>query len=183
MARRPGTEPIDCLFANGLWTPGRTLTIGNIDKDEYFKVRKGLLVLSGSTEDITIILNSGGGSFVDGMGIFDAISHISNIHITIRVEGEASSMGSVILQAADHRVATRNAVFMLHDGSDSYGDGTCRDFERAAAFSKRGRETMYEIFANRTGKSVAYYRRLLAHDWYLSADEALKEGLIDEIAG
>lgn len=181
MARIKPAEPIDCFFSNGLWLPGRTLTLGSVDKDEYFRIRKGLTVLSSSLEPLTIIMNSDGGSAVDGMAIYGAISRLSN-HVTILVEGEASSMGAVILQAADHRLADRHAVFMLHDGSDGVLDVHARDFEKRGEESKRTREEMYQIFAEKTGKPKAYFRRKLAHDWYLTAEEALKEGLIDGIA-
>lgn len=176
-------EHIDCLFSNGLWIPGRFIAmLEDVDGQAAKKVISGLRILEQSPEPIHIALNSPGGSTIDGMAMYDAISMCSN-HVTITVYGEAASMGAVILQAADHRVMAPHAMLMLHDGTDGATDIHCRDFERRAEESKRSREEMYQIFADRSGKSKSHFRRRLGRDCYYTAEQALKEGLIDGIAG
>jgi ATP-dependent protease ClpP protease subunit len=64
---------------------------------------------------ISIIMNNPGGDVIHGMGIYDAVANCKN-HVTIRVIGHAMSMGSVILQAADKRVMTKNSLMMIHYG-------------------------------------------------------------------
>lgn len=182
MARAKPSEPIECLFSNHLWVPTRIVFLyGEVNTEAAAKLDMALTVLAATPEPIEIRLNSAGGNSIDGLAIYDAVSKLSN-HVTIKVLGEASSMGSVILQAADTRIAYPHTVFMLHDGSESAPDMHVRDFERRAEESKRSREELYDIYAARSGKSKAHFRRRLGRDWYLTATEALKEGLIDGIA-
>lgn len=83
---------------------------------EYFI--KGMHVLeSKNSKPITIVMNNPGGDWYHGMAIYDAIS-CSPCEITIKVYGHAMSMGSVILQAADHRIMMPNSRFMIHYGYD-----------------------------------------------------------------
>ena len=89
-------------------------------------------------------------------------------------------MGAILLQAFTRRQSMPSARFLLHDGS-SEEKGNVRDIERAVEFGKRQRAEDYRILADRTGKSASYWRKKLAHDYILSATEALNEGLIDEI--
>lgn len=114
------------------------------------------------------------------MAIYSLLKNSTN-HITLKILGCANSIASVIVQAADHRTMDKHAEFMLHDGSDSVSDDSMRNIERRAEALKVDRERMYGIFAERTGKDKAYFRRKLAHDWYLTAEQAIKEGLIDEV--
>lgn len=175
-------EAVECFFSNGLWLPGRLVAIvGEVDSDKAADVLASLTILAATADPIFITLNSCGGSAIDGMSIFDAVSNLAN-HVTITVYGEAASMGAVILQAADQRIMAPHAVLMLHDGTDSVTDLHVRDFERRAVESKRSREEMYGIFAERTGKTKAYWRRRLGRDCYFTSQEALKEGLVDGLA-
>ena len=67
-------------------------------------------------------MNSIGGEWSDGMAIYDAIS-LSKCYVTIIVYGQAESMSSIILQAADEKIITPNSYFMIHYGSsDASGD-------------------------------------------------------------
>lgn len=179
MTRRGSSEAVDCFFTNGLWLPGRLVSLqGDIDTSSSSRALTSLTILAATADPLFITLNSPGGSAIDGMAIFDAVSNLSN-HVTITVFGEAASMGAIILQAADLRLMASHAILMLHEGTDSVSDLHVRDFERRAEESKRSRSEMYEIFAARTSKTKAYWRRKLAHDCYYTAEQALKEGLID----
>src|ERR1044072_205052 len=141
MGRR-NYEQMEFAHAYGLYLPKRTMIIGAVEAGEFAKVQMNLLILSQSPDPVTIILNCDGGSAIDGLAIFGAISGLAN-HVTIHVRGEASSMGAVILQAGDHRSADPEAVLMLHDGVDGAGEKHCRDFERQGEESRRTREEMY----------------------------------------
>lgn len=79
---------------------------------------KGMHTLeSKSNKPITILMNNPGGDWYHGMAIYDAIK-CSPCECTIRVYGHAMSMGSIILQAADHRVMMPSSRFMIHYGTD-----------------------------------------------------------------
>jgi ATP-dependent protease ClpP protease subunit len=69
----------------------------------------------------------------------------------------------------------------MHDGTFSM-DAETRSFENWAVLAKKLRRQMYEIFAERTGKTVRYWEKMCQSDYILDAKEALKLGLIDEIA-
>ena len=84
---------------------------------------KNLCILESlSLDPITIHLNTSGGDVIQGMAIYDAILN-SKCHITIKVFGECSSIGSVIFQAADERVLYPSASVMFHSGSGGGIDG------------------------------------------------------------
>ena len=149
-------ENIDRWFEVNLDVDNRTLYMGSIHNDiesgesgvdssmaEYFI--KGMHVLdSKNDKPITIIMNNPGGDWYHGMAIYDSIKH-SKSHCTIKVYGHAMSMGSIILQAADHRVMMPNSRFMIHYGYDGrYGHS--KIFERWADEGKRVNVQMENIY-------------------------------------
>lgn len=133
--------------------------------------------------DIEIQINTPGGSIFAGLALVDYIRGLRTAghRITAVAYGMAASMGAVILQAADVRVIGDNSFLLIHEGSlFASGDfGTVQD-ELAMMnklhgkildlFASRSRLTKEEIKAN-------WSRR----DWWLSSDEAIKDGLVDEV--
>lgn len=121
-------ENIDRWFENNLDIDNRTLYMGSVDRylsghevgvdyamTEYFI--KGMHILENKNNNpITVIMNNPGGDFYHGMAIYDVAKNAKS-HITIRVNGYAMSMGSVILQSADTRVMMPNSRFMIHYGT------------------------------------------------------------------
>lgn len=121
-------ESIDRWFDNHLDLDNRTIYMGSIASTpdgyeagvdhlmaEYFI--KGIHVLEkkNHTLDVNIIMNNPGGDPYHGMAIYDAIRN-SPCPCTIKVYGNAMSMGSVILQSADYRIMMPNSRFMIHYG-------------------------------------------------------------------
>ncbi len=149
---------------------------------EYILKSLHLLTAADQEKPIRIILNSFGGCWYNGMAIYDAIKACPN-HVTIEVFGSAMSMGSVILQAADERIIHPNAHLMIHDGWESSHPNTPRSFEAQAKQSKLIRENMYQIYAERSQKPVQFWEKKCSADHYLTAEEAVKFGLADKIAG
>lgn len=161
-------------------TAERTLIFaGEVNSVAFEKLTKDILQLVKRKAPIEIILNSPGGNVVDGYAIYDLISSLKN-HVTIRVLGEASSMGSIILQAGDRRVIAPNAVLMLHEGHTAVRMAP-GDLRRYMAAYEKDLERMYAIFSENTGQSVEHFKDRMKYDWYLSATEALSEGLVDAI--
>lgn len=144
---------------------------------------------------IVIHMHSVGGSWHDGMAIFDAIT-VCQSFVTIVVYGQAESMSSVILQAADSRIMMPNAYFMAHFGSSGYG-GNYLDVQQAARFEKKEMELMLDIYSERVikGKYIKesytdpnhekvknfLKRKLKDGDWYLDAEEAVYYGFADNV--
>lgn len=147
-----------------------------------------------SDQPIIIHMQSIGGEWTDGMAIYDAIS-MCRSYITIIAYAQASSMSSIILQAADYRLMTPNSHFMCHYGSsDIYGDYlsamNLADYERKIC------DVMFDIYAKRCVNGKFFYekfgkkpsekqvkqfliRKLKSGDWYLDADEAVYYGFAD----
>lgn len=157
---------------------------------------KNLRLLDTVNQDPIIIhMHSVGGNWYDGMAIFDAIT-VCRSYITIIVYGQAESMSSVILQAADARVMMPNSYFMAHFGSSGY-EGNYLDVQQAARFEKKGTELMLDIYSERMikGKYIKdsytapthdkvknfLKRRLKDGDWYLEAEEAVYYGFADNV--
>jgi ATP-dependent protease ClpP protease subunit len=92
------------------------------------------------------------------------------------------SMGAIILQAADRRLMHRNSTIMFHEGSVSMDDNLSHA-STWIEFYKQQTKMQYRIMGERTGRTPRYWERRCTGDYILTADMALKEGLIDEICG
>lgn len=133
MASNSFKENINWWFDNNVDVNTRTLYMGSIDSTpdgdetgvDNFMTEcfiKGLHILeTKNSEPITILMNNPGGDWYHGMAIFDAIKNAKS-YCTIKAYGYAMSMGSIILQAADHRILMPNSRFMIHNGTNSYID-------------------------------------------------------------
>lgn len=182
-------EDIEKFHEYGLWLPSRTIKLDLLSEDASdveinhagaARFFKNLLILEElGNEPIRVYINCPGGLELDGIAVYDAIKS-SKCHMTGIVLGQAQSMGAIILQAFDHRIALPSSYFMLHDGSDTLS-GNVRDIEKTVEANKALRLEGYKALSQRTGKEAAYWNRKLATDYILSAPQALTENLIDEI--
>jgi ATP-dependent protease ClpP protease subunit len=132
---------------------------------------------------ITLNLSSFGGSVYSGLALVSSIYDLQRQgrHVNVHVQGMAMSMASVLAQVANHRTMESGAQFMLH--KISYGmSGSSDDHEAQMEVTRKLHRSLFSIYASRTGKSVEYYEKVLTkRDWYMNAEEALEEGLVDEI--
>jgi len=135
----------------------------------------------------TIHLNSVGGEIYAGLGIVDElISHSlrggGTHEITIKTRGLAASMGSMILQAGDHRWIGRNSMLMIHRGSTS-AEGTADYVSDIAEWFRRDTEAMIGYFLDRTDRVTheEFWTKIDRRDWWLNAEEALELGFVDKI--
>ena len=147
-----------------------------------------------SQDPITIHMNSIGGEWSDGMAIYDAIS-LSKCYITIIVYGQAESMSSIILQAADERIITPNSYFMIHYGS-SDASGDYLNVQNLAKYEQAICDKMIDIysqsciggkfFKDKYGTNVSsvkkfLHRKLKQGDWYLDSQESVFYGFTDKV--
>jgi ATP-dependent Clp protease protease subunit len=139
------------------------------------------IMLAESDLPIHVIINSGGGSWYDAMAIYDAIRDCETI-VSCEVIGHAMSAAAVIVQACDKRMMHANALMMIHDGSIGT-ESDIRTFEAQAKNCVYGRKRMYAMLARNSKKKAAFWARKCATDFFMTATEALKFGLIDEILG
>lgn len=132
-------------------------------------------------KDIKLYINSPGGSVYDGLAIIDTIDYIEPDVQTIGI-GLQASMGAMLLAcgAKGKRCVLPNARIMIHQPS-SGTEGKITDQEimlREGVFLKK---RLAEIFAERTGKTLAQVEKDMDRDNWMSAEEALKYGIIDQI--
>ena len=134
-------------------------------------------------KEIFLYINSPGGSITDGMAIYDTINYIKCPVSTICI-GLAASMGAVLLACGTKgkRYATPNAEIMIHQPLISGGlSGQATEIKIHADHMVKTREKLNKILSEKTGQSLETIMKDTERDNFMTAEEALKYGLIDGI--
>ena len=135
-------------------------------------------------KEISLYINSPGGSVTDGLGIIDTMNYIKCPVTTICI-GMAASMGSALLCAGEKgkRFATPNAEILIHQPLIGGGglSGQATEIKIHADHLVRTREKLNKFLSDRTGQSIETIERDTERDHYMTAQEALEYGLIDGI--
>lgn len=155
-----------------------------IDSEEADKIIDQLLKLDTmkSNKDITLYINSPGGSVSDGMAIYDTMQMIKSDIKTICV-GRCSSMAAVLLSGGTKgkRFITPNSEIMIHEVS-SFNIGKIGELKINYEHSNTLNERIIKLLAENTGKPIKQIRKdIQLKDRWFNAEEALKYGLIDKI--
>lgn len=151
------------------------------------KIIKNLVFLEEINKDpITILMNTPGGDVDAGFAIYDAIDK-SNCHITIR-SYRAESMGSIILQAADHRVMTPKSKLMIHIGSLGFSENHAKIVYKWIEQTKKDDRAAEQILLKKIKEKKPKFtskmlKEMLEYDTYLTPRQAITYNLIDEIYG
>ncbi len=132
-------------------------------------------------KDINIYINSPGGSITAGMAIFDTMKHVKPKIATICV-GMAASMAAVLLAAGDKgkRYALPHSEVMIHQPLGG-ARGQATDVRIQAARLQKTKEQMNELLAEMTGQPLDKISIDTERDYFMSAEESQKYGLIDEV--
>jgi ATP-dependent Clp protease, protease subunit len=132
-------------------------------------------------KDISLYVNSPGGSVSAGLGIVDTMNHIKPDVSTVCV-GMAASMGSIILSqgAQGKRFALPNAEIMIHQPWGG-AQGQASDIEITARHILKTRERLNKMLAKATGKPLSQIEKDTDRDFFLDALEAKKYGIVDEV--
>lgn len=132
-------------------------------------------------KDIHLYINSPGGSVTAGMAIFDTMNYIKCDVSTICI-GMAASMGAFLLAggAKGKRFALPNAEIMIHQPLGG-AQGQATEIEIAAKHILRTREKLNKILAERTGQPLEVIQKDTERDNYMTAEEAMAYGLIDQV--
>ncbi|MBR5041070.1 MAG: ATP-dependent Clp endopeptidase proteolytic subunit ClpP [Clostridiales bacterium] len=132
-------------------------------------------------KDIQFYINSPGGSVTDGMMIYDTMQHIKPDVQTICM-GMAASMGAVLLTAGTKgkRFILPNAEVMIHQPLGG-AQGQATDILIAADHIKRTKQKLNQILADASGQSLETIEKDVERDNWMTAEEALKYGLVDHI--
>ena len=131
--------------------------------------------------DINLYINSPGGSVTAGMAIFDTMNYIKCPVRTVCV-GLAASMGAFLLMAGEKgkRLALPNSEVMIHQPSGG-ASGQATDVTIHAEWLLRTKNKMNGLMAEMTGQPLDKIARDVERDYFMSAQEALSYGIIDEI--
>jgi ATP-dependent Clp protease protease subunit len=184
---------IDLFHDANLHVPSRTVyfggsphTLDEVDSISVAEVIKNLHLLEHLEpgRPITIHLNSCGGSWYDGIIIYDCIKALKS-PVTIIGMGKCFSMGSIILQAGDARVLMPHTHIMCHAGEDC-AIGHPSDVQAWAKNSKKIMDEMCQIYYEQMVKknpkiTIEKIKKMFDHDAIFNAEEAVALGLADII--
>ncbi len=132
-------------------------------------------------KDIKLYVNSPGGSVTDAMAIIDTMNHVKNDVATFCV-GQAASAGAWILSsgAKGKRYSLPNSEIMIHQPLGG-AQGQATDIEISAKRIIKMKEDLIKMMAKNTGKSVSQVQNDVERDYFMTADEAKKYGIIDKV--
>jgi ATP-dependent Clp protease protease subunit len=139
------------------------------------------LQLENKDQDISVYLNSPGGSITSGLAIYDTMQFVSNDVATYCI-GQAASMGAVLLAAGTKgkRFILPNSRVMIHQPWGGFR-GTASDISIHAEEILKYKKKLNEILARHSGQPVEQVEKDTDRDRFMSAEEAKAYGLVDEI--
>lgn len=139
------------------------------------------LVAEDPNKDINLYINSPGGSVSAGLAIYDTMQYIKCDVSTICI-GQAASMGAFLLAAGEKgkRYSLPNADIMIHQPLGG-AQGQAEDIKIQAEKILKVRTLINKILSEKTGQTLKRIEKDTDRDFYMSADEAVKYGLIDEV--
>lgn len=197
---RHNNDHLENAHEHGIYVPSRTIFMESSQDEEggedgvnyamAMKFVKNLHILEKLSQDpITIIMNTTGGDVWQGMAIYDAI-RAAKSHVTIKVVGNACSMGSIILQAADDRVLMPHAHVMFHLGTPEPTGNNIHELINAAQyeleFGNRLDKLLFDRIKEKYDRDLKAFTKQRFQDMnfkgkYLHAEEAVEMGLADRI--
>ena len=132
-------------------------------------------------KEISMYINSPGGVVTSGMAIYDTMQYIKCPVSTVCM-GQAASMGSLLLCAgqAGQRIALPNARIMVHQPSGGFR-GQASDIERHAKDIIAMKKRLNEIYVKHTGQKYATIEKTLDRDFFMTAEDAKKFGIVDHV--
>lgn len=156
---------------------------GPIDDDVANLIIAQLLFLEAEDpkKDISLYVNSPGGYIHSGLAVVDAMNHIKPDVATVAI-GMAASMGSIILTsgAKGKRFALPHAEVMIHQPSGG-AEGQASDIEISAKHILLERDRTNKILSKTTGQPLEKIEKDVDRDFFMTADEAKKYGIVDQV--
>ena len=155
---------------------------GEINNDLSNSVVAQLLFLDSlNNEEISIYINSPGGSVTDGMAIYDTINFINSDVSTIGM-GMCASMGAFLLSSGTKgkRYALPNCEVMIHQPLGG-AQGQATEIKIAAEHILKTKDKLNKILSNNTGKELSIIEKDTDRDNFMTSNEALNYGIIDKI--
>ena len=162
----------------------RIIFLGDVIDDEVSNIITAQLLFLDSAEpgkDISIYINSPGGSVYAGFGIYDTMQYIQSDVSTI-CTGMAASMASVLLAAGekDKRLALPHSRIMIHQPMGGL-HGQASDMEIEMNEMKKVKAELYDILSQHTGQTVKKITKDADRDFWMTSKEAVEYGIIDDV--
>jgi len=169
-ADKPEEAEIDIHDEIGVW--------GITARDFISDLKK----LPDSVKNLTLSVNSPGGSVFDGFAIYNALKNVreGGVTITAKVMGIAASAASFIVMASNKIVMPENSMMMVHYAS-ALAWGNAEDMRDTADILDKIDNSLVGIYVARTGKTEDEVRALLKDESYMSAEQAKELGFADEV--
>jgi len=182
--RIPGSQSADWVDIYNRLYRERIIFLGQEIDDEIANQIIGVMLYldnEDSTKPIYLYVNCPGGSVIAGLALYDTMMHIKSDVVTINI-GLAASMASFICAAGTRgrRMALPNSRIMIHQPMGG-AQGQAEDIKVEAAQIMRIRDNLVKMYSMMTGQTQAAITDALDRDNFMSADEALKFGLIDKV--
>lgn len=135
-----------------------------------------------TSKELLISLNSQGGNVFEGQAIYSLLTaHKKAGHtVTVRIEGIAASMGSIIAMVGDRIEMPANAFLMLHNPVGVWA-GDSEELADYAALMLKVEDTLAAIYSKRSGQSIDAVKALMKAETWLTATEAKEAGFCDEV--
>jgi len=130
-------------------------------------------------KDVTVRINSAGGSVFDGIAIYNVIKD-SDKNITVKIDGLAASIASVIAMAGKKVIMADNAMMMIHNPWNGIW-GDAEDMRSMAELLDKIKETIITSYKNKTGLEESVISKMMDEETWMTAKEAKEFGFIDEI--
>lgn len=130
-------------------------------------------------EDVTLRINSPGGSVFEGMAIYNAIKQYKG-KVTTQIDSLAASAASVIALAADEIVMGEGSFLMIHEAW-GVGIGTADDMIATASLLEKVDGEILSIYQARTGIETEELQEMVKAETWLTADEAIEKGFADRV--
>lgn len=163
---------------------------GPVTRESAMQAVKNIMFLAEKAKEtadagIRLVINSPGGSILDGMMLFDVITEVrqNGVPVETGCYGMAASMGGVLLQAGTHRWIGKNSWVMIHNAAFG-AKGKTWTIEDELEFSKILEEKIIEIYTLRSGGKLsesAILEGINRKDWWIDADTCYKLGIVDEV--
>lgn len=134
--------------------------------------------LAKHTGDLTVVVNSGGGDVFAGLAIYNALRE-SNHSVTVRVDGLAASIASVIVMAADKVIMAPGSMMMIHKPWTMV-IGDTKDLDKTKEILQGIEDSLIPIYASRTGLDKDKIVEMLEAETWLTAEQAVEMGFADE---
>ena len=162
----------------------RIIMLGTAIDDQVANILVAQLLFLQSEDpkkDIHLYINSPGGSVTAGLAIYDTMQILS-CPVNTYCMGQAASMGAILLAAGTpgKRFARPHARIMIHQPSGGF-EGTAADINIQAQEILRLKEALCDILSKHTGRPAKDIRRQSDRDFFMSAEEAIANGLVDKV--